>query len=225
MTHSLHRRGSRSSLHDYFVILFRTDPAVPEQLEYKGTLAERAKIILKLLKGVPLEALEVETTGLRLRYMKGWEGITQSSGLHQASRVEDIFACSNLTWVRHVIIKGKINLVSLLQKVKEQDLGISMVISGVFDEIEEACSTAELTPHSVNMSLGIWGNTALLPDEDILQFCTMCGHSIIAPNLVKKLVNDVKEKRCCSIEAAVEIGKQCTCNIFNIERAVRLMAE
>jgi len=75
----------------------------------------------------------------------------------------------------------------------------------------------------VEKSLGIIGNTPRLPDESILEVTTMCGHGMIAFNLVKKLADDVKKGRTSPNKAAKEIAKQCVCGVVNIPRVERLI--
>jgi len=65
----------------------------------------------------------------------------------------------------------------------------------------------------------------LLPDEDILSITTMCGHHMISPNLVKKLVEDVKKGKITPEKAAWKLATFCPCGIFNHVRAEKLIEE
>jgi len=107
----------------------------------------------------------------------------------------------------------------VLTELGEANFGFSVVVSGIFDEVFEACKRAGLEPHTVNMSLGTWGRTELLPDPKILELCIMCGHAMISPRLVEAVAERVRGGVMTVGEASVELGKQCTCNIFNTERA------
>jgi hypothetical protein len=55
----------------------------------------------------------------------------------------------------------------------------------------------------------------------ILEFVTMCGHSLIGSSLVIYLIERVK--RVAMTAAAVQMGKQCACNFFNNVRASRMI--
>ena len=101
--------------------------------------------------------------------------------------------------------------------------GISIVVSGIFDEVFAVCKEVGIIPHTVNMSLGTWGKKELLPEAPILEICTMCGHAMISANLVKSLISRVKKGAISPEDAAVEMGKQCTCNVFNTVRAAELV--
>ena len=111
----------------------------------------------------------------------------------------------------------------MLKELHEADLGISIVVSGVFDDVFDVCRRAGIKPHTVNMSLGIWGRVDGLPEDGVLELCTMCGHALISPRLVETLIERVKKGFATPEEMAVELGKQCMCNIFNVERAVSII--
>ena len=51
----------------------------------------------------------------------------------------------------------------------------------------------------------------------------MCGHAMLASNLVKSLVNDIKEGETTAEEAGKELAKICECGIFNPSRAAELL--
>ena len=51
----------------------------------------------------------------------------------------------------------------------------------------------------------------------------MCGHALIAPNLVKEMVKDIKAGTRTPEEAARLLAPQCACGVFNIKRAADLM--
>ena len=73
----------------------------------------------------------------------------------------------------------------VLRQLKEEDLGISITVSGIVDEVFGLANELGLQPHTVNLSLGIHGKTELLPPEETLELTTMCGHALMAKELVK----------------------------------------
>jgi hypothetical protein len=126
----------------------------------------------------------------------------------------------------HGVFTNREDLLKVITALKEADLGMSVVISGLFKEVFEVIRTAGLKPHSVNISLGVWGKkAALLPREECLRICTMCGHGMISPFLVEALVNDVKKKRITIDEAVIKLSKCCVCGVFNTARAADLIKE
>jgi hypothetical protein len=116
------------------------------------------------------------------------------------------------------------NLTAFLKDLKEADLGLSVVVSGIYERVDECLDKAGLRHHTGNFSLGIWGKTELLPDNDVLEITTMCGHGQISTNLVKAMVQDVRDGR-RSVEDAVKIlTPNCKCGVFNPMRASELLA-
>ena len=116
----------------------------------------------------------------------------------------------------------------MLRDVKEADLGVSIVISGLMDGVERCAKAAGARRHTVEWSLGIWGRTELLPSEEVLQISTMCGHGMVAAPMVERLALEVRRGRMSDEEAALQLARPCVCGIFNPVRAsmlLRTMAE
>jgi hypothetical protein len=51
----------------------------------------------------------------------------------------------------------------------------------------------------------------------------MCGHGMIAANFAKKMLDWVREDRRTPEEAARYMARFCSCGVFNIVRAERIM--
>jgi hypothetical protein len=157
--------------------------------------------------------------------MRGWEP-GMDSGIHSSSTLEEIVRCDELAdeGIGHAVYTNIKAIKAVLKELNEADLGISIVVSGIFDVIFEACRELGIVPHTVNMSLGTWGRTELLPDESILELCTMCGHAMVSPRLAEAMVGRVRRGLVTPEDAAVELGKQCTCNIYNTVRAAEILS-
>lgn len=220
MTHTHHRRGPRESLERDFVVLFMLDVEEEAQRRYGGPLEPRVQRILEILRSYEPLALIAGRGEERLRYIEGWEP-RMNGGVHRSSTLDEVAGCRELVdeGEGHAVYTSREAVERVLKELGEADLGFSVVVSGVFDEVFEACRRAGLEPHTVNMSLGTWGRTELLPDPKILELCTMCGHAMISPRLVEAVAERVRGGVMTVGEASVELGKQCTCNIFNTERA------
>jgi hypothetical protein len=110
-------------------------------------------------------------------------------------------------------------IVALLKELKEDRPGISVIISGVTDVVQQCMTEAGMGRiHSLEYSLGTWGQTEKLPDFQILETVTMCGHAMIASDLVRKMVRDVKRGRRTVEDACQEIARACTCGNYNLTR-------
>ena len=122
-----------------------------------------------------------------------------------------------------VVFKDKESLIGCMKELKEKDQGISIVVSGLFDEVFDCCQKAGINPPLIEFALGIHGNTKRLWPPEILDFVTMCGHGLVSGRLVKKMVADIKKKKITVEKAALELAKPCLCGIFNPYRAAKLL--
>jgi len=129
------------------------------------------------------------------------------------------------TSVLHYVFTDKETVVQVLEEIRKADLGISIVLSGLFDEVEECCKRTDLKPHTVEHSAGVMGRTERLPDERILGITTMCGHGLVAANLVLEMVKRIRRGKLSIEEAAAKLAGPCICGVFNPKRAERLLSE
>ncbi len=128
-----------------------------------------------------------------------------------------------LTVGMQVVFKDKENLIACMKELKEKDQGISIVVSGIFDEVFECCKQSGINPPLIEFALGIHGNRKKLWPPEILDFVTMCGHGLVSGSLVKKMVQDIKKKKITIEKAATELAKPCLCGIFNPYRAEKML--
>ena len=126
---------------------------------------------------------------------------------------------------RHLVYDSREKVRGVLSDLATADLGLSIIVSGLRDQVTECCHAAGLSPHTVCQSLGFWGRTEQLPHFSILEITTMCGHGRVAPNLVWDLAGQVQHQSLSINEASRKMGKLCLCNIFNEVRAAKLMGK
>lgn len=126
--------------------------------------------------------------------------------------------------VIHAVFKDRDALVVMLRKLKEAGLGLSVVVSGLFEKVGACCHEAGLEPHTINQSLGRWGKTDQLPPDEVLQINTMCGHGMVSVNLIRKMAQRVRAGKLTAEEAAERLFEPCMCGIFNPHRAARLLS-
>ena len=202
MSHSLHRRGSVCSLKNDFVIL--VTPAVGINHEGSGP---------KLWKVLDI-ITEVGPNNI---------GSYECGTIYRGVTIEDIRSSMPETPRVRCCFDSKEKMFEVLRKVKELDLGLSITVSGLNEDILDMCQKLDIHPHSVNYSLGVHGATEKLPPEEFLEIITMCGHGMISRDLVAKEVEAVKQGRKTPYDAAVTIAQPCVCGIFNVGRAERLL--
>ena len=111
----------------------------------------------------------------------------------------------------------------VLHELKEAELGTSVVVSGLVEVTDQLCQQVGLKMHTVEFSGGIHGKLELLPERPILEISTMCGHGLVASNLVKEMIRQVKRGKKAVEEAAIVLAKPCQCGVFNTKRAEELL--
>ena len=201
MTHTLHRRGTPESLSKDYTVL--TIPAQGHNdLGSDPKMAEFLRIALKHNpKNIGSLKMNMYTNS-----------------------PDEIVA--NATKLGHAVFDSPETVTAFLKDLKKADIGMSVVVGGILDKVNAAVKAAGLKRHTVEVSLGVWGNTNRLPPEEILEVTTMCGHGMVATNLVKAMVEDVKSGQRTPEEAAQKfLAPHCACGVFNPARAAELVAK
>jgi hypothetical protein len=121
------------------------------------------------------------------------------------------------------VFTSRDQVAKFLKKMKDADLGFCVIISGVLDQVFSACQEAGVKPHTMNYSLGVFGNKKLLAGEDTLAITTMCGHHMVPDEFVAETRKRVKEGKLSPEKASLELAELCPCGIFNQERAKDLL--
>lgn len=201
MTHSLHRRGTPESLKEDYVLLVTAASGV----NHVGS-KDKLRKILEVIWDVGPVNIGLFDKGTILAGVSIEE---IKEGLNEVPRVRCCF--STREKMREVI-----------RRIKELDLGMSVTVQGPTEDIVEMSKELGIRPHSVNLSLDIWGKTEELPSEEILEFVTMCGHGLISSSLVEKLIDDVKKGRKTPEQASIIAGQPCVCGIYNPDRGTEL---
>ncbi|RCW48640.1 hypothetical protein [Halanaerobium sp. MA284_MarDTE_T2] len=203
MTHTLHRRGPYESLEDDYVVFAIS----AQEVNAKGTASLFADFF-KVVKQYNYKNLGDMKTGNM--YSVG------------VKKIEEEFQDNSIV---HAVFDERKEVVKVLKELKDKDLGLSIVVSGLIDSVEKICKESGTEFHTVNNSLGIWGNTNRLPREEVLQISTMCGHGMVSFNLVQDLAQKVKNNKLNIDKAVNEITKQCHCGVINPVRTKRLIEE
>jgi len=202
MTHTLHRNGTKENLSGDFVFLYM--PAFG--INSKGSGPKIRKF------------LEIMSRHNAVNLGDGFRG-----SVHQSSLQDVLDHIREDGTVVNVVFDNEEDAARALKDIKEADLGLSLVISGLFDRVKKRCQELGIQRHAVTYSLGVWGKTEKLPPENILEVTTMCGHGMVSAGLVYSLADDVKAGKKSAEEAAKIMAKQCPCGIFNPTRAAKLL--
>lgn len=201
MTHTLHRRGTAENLAGDYVVFAITAQTV----NAKGSAPKFKQFADIVLKYNPVSFGDMKT------------GNQFSVGLE---KIQESYQDNSIV---HAVFTDEETVAQVLKELKEADLGISIVVSGLLEPVAECCHKAGLAPHTVEHSLGIYGRTDKLPREEVLEISTMCGHGMVAFSLVEHLAERVKKGTITAEKAAEQLAKQCHCGVFNPVRAARIL--
>lgn len=211
MTHSLHRQGTCASLKNDYPVL----AMVARQFDIVDDEAKK-RTREKLQKIFDVFASH-DPSNLGSLYVPG----TRAHGLADSEMREKLKANGFVG----TVFSDKAALKDMLAELKEKDFGISIIVSGLIDEVFGVCDEVGLEPHTIDLALGVWGNKKLLPKAQLMEITTMCGHAMTAPSLIEDLVGRVRKGTLTAEQAATELAKPCVCGIFNQKRAAELISQ
>ncbi|MBZ2174126.1 hypothetical protein K8M07_02580 [Schnuerera sp. xch1] len=203
MTHTLHRRGTYENLKNDYVIF----AIAAQTVNAKGTAPLFQDFYNIVNKYDPVNIGDMVTGNMYS---------LSKSVIENGTKDNSIF---------HAVFTDVETVVKVLKDLKEANLGLSIVVSGILKHVDKCCSEAGIQRHTVENSLGILGNTKKLPTEKVLQINTMCGHGMIAFNLIEYMAEMIKMGKKTAKEAAEELASQCHCGIVNPVRVAAILEE
>ncbi len=198
MTHSAHRYGTKESLKNDYTVYARTSRHVNR--EHCGPKLR--------------QILEIFLSENPVNFGSSHAGNSYASGL----RIEEYAKSLDNAYGVCCSFSSKESVKRVLQKLKSVDTGISIVVSGLIEEVKDMAAEVGIKPHTALLSLGIHGNTDLLPEEKVLEITTMCGHSMVASRLTERVMEQVRAGEVSAEEGAKVLAQPCPCGIFNVDR-------
>jgi hypothetical protein len=172
--------------------------------------SEEAKEVISILaKNNPVGLIK-KRRETPLRYMKNWK-----EGLEKNELVEN----PELPTYVSAIYTDKKDVENVVRDLVKADLGLPITISGIIEDVFDTCKKNGTGPHTVMLSFEPIGRIELLPENEVMEITTMCGHGLISQHLVKHLFKQVHMENMTSEEASFELAKLCVCNSFNHIRA------
>ena len=211
MTHTLYRQGSCESLkQDFPVLAMVTRPTDQINDEVKQRTVEKLRAIFDVF-------WRYEPTNIGSCYIPSTKAHGMSAPeLRAGLKPNGFVGC---------VFSERESLRDALKELKERDFGISIIVSGLIDEVFEVCDEVGLQPHTIDLSLGVWGKTSLLAKDELMEITTMCGHAMTSTGLVLDMVQQVRGGHMSADLAVAELAKPCVCGIFNTRRAAELIQQ
>jgi hypothetical protein len=201
MTHTLHRRGDRENLSGDYVVFTMSAKGFNE----KGGGEKMKKFLEIILRHDPV------TFG---------DGITGNSKVRTR---EEIQGNIDDVSVVHGVFTDPAVVANVLRDLKKAEIGTSIIVSGIHDETEKCCRAAGLRKHTIEHSMGYFGQVKRLPDHEFMELTSMCGHAMVPANLVERMLREIKRGKKTCREAAVELTRPCHCGVYNPVRAEKLL--
>jgi hypothetical protein len=203
MTNTLHRRGAPDSLKHDYVLFVHTAKGINRE----GSAPKIREFMEICRKYNPVNMGDVK----------------QGSMLQDDITAGGLIAGMGDGTVGSAVFTDLDTLQKVVEELIRADLGLCINISGLLEEVRECCRKAGITRHSAEHSLGIWGAKDRLPEREILEFNTMCGHGMVSFNLIRKMIEEVRMRRLTPRQAARLMAKCCECGAFNPVRAEALL--
>jgi len=202
MTHSLHRGGSEESLKNDYVFLCTPAKGIND----KGAREKLLKVLDIIMEigpsNIGFYGYGSLLSGISIAEVK--------KNFHDNSRIRCNF-------------DSKEKVKEAIGRIKSENLGLSITVSGLIEEIKEISNELGLKLHTINISCGCYGKINRLPSSEILELSTMCGHGMVSYALIKSVVNKLKTGEIDYDEAIHTLGEPCTCGIFNPTRARHIL--
>jgi hypothetical protein len=202
MTHTLHRFGTPADLAGDFVVFAMSAKGINE--------VGSAEKLWRFLE-------------IAFRYNPNNAGDMKTGNMLTHSREEILSGIQDISIV-HAVFTDEATVAAVLQEVAKADLGVSVVVSGLAGSVDECARAAGLRRHTTEWSLGVWGRTELLPDKEIMEITTMCGHGMVSAEWVRRKAQLIRRGDTTAGASARELARSCVCGIFNLDRAARLLA-
>jgi len=203
MTNTLHRQGTVKDLKNDYVIFATTAKGITRE----GSAPKLQEFMRICLKYHPINMGDSK----------------QGNILQDDIDVQELISNQRDGAGAGAVFTDLDTLQKVVAELIQADLGISINVSGLLDRVQECCRKNGIERHSVEHSLGFWGSTDRLPERELLEFHTLCGHGMVSFNLIRRMIEYVKLWRLTPGEAARIMGKCCECGVFNTVRAEILL--
>ena len=198
MTHTLHRQGPPDSFeHDYVLISMAA-----QRVNSEGSTPYLSASFEILLKSKAVNLADDNVGGI-------FTGVA----------VDQIRAGMNEKSYLGAVFTEEADLEEVLRNLKDAQLKMPVVVRGDWKRIFALCRRIGIQPHTVNLSLGIFGKKELLPEDMVLQVTSMCGHGMVCPDHVKWVADRVRKGKMSAKKAGEHLCKPCTCGLVNPVRA------
>ena len=216
MTNTLHRYGKADSFHDDYIIFAipsvgnNDEDCIPKLKEFLTICAKYdPKNMGNGNRGSFAPEKSLNPTAHWGRTAKpNWRDVIE--GVKKPGTVAAVFSDEE-------------NAKACFSEVLERDFGISINISSSVQNAVDVAASCGIRRHSVEYALEFNDPHDHLPNAQILELSTMCGHGMVSFNLARKMLDMVREGRRTTDDAVNTLVRFCPCGVYNPQRARRLL--
>jgi hypothetical protein len=222
MTNTLHRFGSAESFADDYVII-----GIPAKGKNAAgdPLPALRRFLQLALEYKPVNIGDAMNGGSMRPTNHKWWWQHFFTERPDAPEFDKVLASIDKPTTFSVVFDNRPAAEAFIQRLKDEDLGLSINISSSLENAQACCKAAGLTRHSVGYSLGFEGIPDTIPNRHVMTLSTMCGHGMISQAFAKKMIDWVKEDRATPDQAVAAMSRFCSCGIFNPSRAKRIIED
>jgi hypothetical protein len=219
MTNTLHRFGRTESLQNDFIVFAMAGKGYNDE----GALEKARTFLRTAIKYQPINMGNALVNSLYrpekdLSFIKLY-----FVGRQEKTTYENLIDEMPGPGSAAVVFDDSAQTSAFIKEIKDLDLGLSVNVSALVDDVRHICGELDITPHAVEYTLGFHGDTAKLPDSTTLSISTMCGHGMVSAHFARKMMDRVKEGRMNPEDAACCMAKFCVCGVFSTTRAMRIL--
>lgn len=216
MTNTLHRYGSAESFRDDYIIF-----AMPSKGKNDEGAIDKLKTFLRIC--VRHRASNIGASGRSSYRPSANLDPTVHWRRDLEPDFESVIAGVSSAGTAGAVFDSPDKAVACLRDVVDADLGLSVNISTSVEGAKEAGRACGIERHSVEYSLGFQDPRDHLPQAQILELATMCGHGMVSFSLAQKMIDLVREGRRTPEQAVATLTRFCPCGVYNPSRAMRLI--
>ncbi len=219
MTNTLHRYGDPDTLKNDYIVF-----AIATRKRNDENSVEKLKTFLRLAAQHNPVNMGDATKGGMYQPSKSLNPIVHWHR-EDSARIQEVIEGIDKPTTAAAVFDNLQAVKEFLEDLKKADLGLSINISALTDDANRCCNEVGITRHSVEYSLGFRGTLDKLPDRQVLEITTMCGHGMISAHFAKKMIDWVREGRRTPEEATRYMARFCSCGVFNLVRAKQLLEQ
>ena len=222
MTNTLHRYGKAESFVDDYIVF--SLPAKSKAAGQTGDALAAQKRFMTIATQYHPVGLGDALHGGVLRPSRS-KSIFGHWGKRNRPDMKKVLAGMSKAGTMAAVFDKRENAEAFVKRIVEENMGLSVNISSSIDNAKNACKAAGIPRHSIAYSLGFEQVGDNTPGKQAIMLSTMCGHGLVSINLAEKMMGFVRENRRSPREGAEAMARFCSCGIFNVTRAKRILED